>query len=136
VNLASRLEGQTKGYGLSIIIGSRTAAAVSGQFALLEIDRIQVKGKTEPEVIYTVVGRDDLAKAREFETLQERWSAFLVCYRKQDWRGARKILEESRGDCERFGIVTLIDIYGDRIERLEHEPPHAGWDGVFIADTK
>ena len=136
VNLASRLEGQTKGYGLSIIIGSRTAAAVSGQFALLEIDRTQVKGKTEPEVIYTVVGRDDLAKAREFETLQERWSAFLVCYRKQDWRGARKILEESRGDCERFGIATLIDIYGDRIERLEHEPPHAGWDGVFIADTK
>ena len=136
VNLASRLEGQTKGYGLSIIIGSRTAAAVSGQFALLEIDRIQVKGKTEPEVIYTVVGRDDLAKAREFETLQERWSAFLVCYRKQDWRGARKILEESRGDCERFGIATLIDIYGDRIERLGHEPPRAGWDGVFIADTK
>jgi len=136
VNLASRLEGQTKGYGLSIIIGSRTAAAVSGQFALLEIDRIQVKGKTEPELIYTVVGRDDLAKAREFETLQERWSAFLVCYRKQDWRGARKILEESRGDCERFGIATLIDIYGDRIERLEHEPPRAGWDGVFIADTK
>lgn len=136
VNLASRLEGQTKGYGLSIIIGSRTAAAVSGQFALLEIDRIQVKGKTEPELIYTVVGRDDLAKAREFETLQERWSAFLVCYRKQDWRGARKILEESRGDCQRFGIATLIDIYGDRIERLEHEPPRAGWDGVFIADTK
>ena len=136
VNLASRLEGQTKGYGLSIIIGSRTAAAVSGQFALLEIDRIQVKGKTEPELIYTVVDRDDLAKAREFETLQERWSAFLVCYRKQDWRGARKILEESRGDCQRFGIATLIDIYGDRIERLEHEPPRAGWDGVFIADTK
>ena len=136
VNLASRLEGQTKGYGLSIIIGSRTAAAVSGQFALLEIDRIQVKGKTEPELIYTVVGRDDLAKAREFETLQERWSAFLVCYRKQDWRGARKILEESRGDCQRFGIATLIDIYGDRIERLGHEPPRAGWDGVFIADTK
>ena len=136
VNLASRLEGQTKGYGLSIIIGSRTAAAVSGQFALLEIDRIQVKGKTEPELIYTVVGRDDLAKAREFETLQERCSAFLVCYRKQDWRGARRILEESRGDCQRFGIATLIDIYGDRIERLEHEPPRAGWDGVFIADTK
>ncbi|MEZ5889607.1 MAG: adenylate/guanylate cyclase domain-containing protein [Xanthobacteraceae bacterium] len=136
VNLASRLEGQTKGYGLSIIIGSRTAAAVSGQFALLEIDRIQVKGKTEPELIYTVVGRDDFAQAREFETLQERWSAFLVCYRKQDWPGARNFLEETRGDCQRFGIATLIDTYEDRIKRLEHEPPSSTWDGVFIADTK
>ncbi|MFY9623768.1 MAG: adenylate/guanylate cyclase domain-containing protein [Rhodoplanes sp.] len=136
VNLASRLEGQTKGYGLSIIIGSRTAAAVSGQFALLEIDRIQVKGKTEPEVIYTVVGRDDVAKASAFATLQEHWSAFLVCYRKQDWRGACKILEESRGDCERFGIAPLIDAYRDRIKWLEHEPPSSTWDGVFIADTK
>lgn len=136
VNLASRLEGQTKGYGLSIIIGSRTAAAVSGQFALLEIDRIQVKGKTEPELIYTVVGRDDFAQAREFETLQERWSAFLVCYRKRDWPGARNILEETRGDCQRFGIATLIDTYEDRIKRLEHEPPSSTWDGVFIADTK
>jgi adenylate cyclase len=52
VNLASRLEGQTKAYGLPILIGSRTAAAVAEQFALLEIDSIRVKGKTEAEVIY------------------------------------------------------------------------------------
>src|SRR5439155_15854794 len=62
VNLASRLEGQTKVYGLSIIIGSRTAAAVSKQFVLLEIDSIRVKGKTETEVIYTIVARADVAQ--------------------------------------------------------------------------
>jgi adenylate cyclase len=136
VNLASRLEGQTKGYGLSIIIGSRTAAAVSGQFALLEIDCLRVKGKTEPEVIYTVVGRADVAKAGELESLQEHWLALLVCYRKQDWSGAREMIELCRGDCERFGLLGLIETYRDRIERLEHDPPSPDWDGVFVAETK
>ncbi len=75
VNLASRLEGQTKAYGISIIIGSRTAAAVAEEFALLEIDSIRVKGKTEPEVIYTVVGRRDIGQAQELRTLQEAWAA-------------------------------------------------------------
>jgi class 3 adenylate cyclase len=50
VNLASRLEGQTKNYRVPIIIGARTAQAVKDKFALLEVDFITVKGKTEPEV--------------------------------------------------------------------------------------
>jgi adenylate cyclase len=136
VNLASRLEGQTKEYGVSIIIGSRTAAAVSGRFALLEIDCLRVKGKTEPEVVYTVVGPDDVATAREFETLQEHWSALLVCYRKQDWSGALEMLEICRPGCERYDLSGLIETYRDRIERLAREPPGSGWDGVFTAETK
>jgi adenylate cyclase len=136
VNLASRLEGQTKGYGVSIIIGSRTAAAAAGQFALLEIDCIRVKGKREPEVIYTVIGRADVAKTREFESLQEHWSALLVCYRKQDWSGALEMMELCRRDCEKFDLSGLLETYRDRIARLEREPPSADWDGVFIAETK
>jgi adenylate cyclase len=136
VNLASRLEGQTKGYGVSIIIGSRTAAAVAGQVALLEIDCIRVKGKREPEVIYTVIGRDDVARTREFEALQAHWSALLVCYRKQDWSGVRETMALCRRDCERFGLSGLLETYRDRIERLQHDPPGADWDGVFIAETK
>ena len=136
VNLASRLEGQTNGYGLSLIIGSRTAAAVSEQFALLEIDCIRVKGKTAPEIISTVVGRAEVAKTREFTSLQQHWSALLVCYRKQDWSGARQMIELCRCDCERFGLVGLLDSYRDRISRLEHNPPGTNWDGVFVAETK
>src|SRR6202011_1954643 len=51
VNLASRLEGQSKEYGFPIIVGSRTALAVKDRFAILELDFIMVKGKKEPEVI-------------------------------------------------------------------------------------
>ncbi len=69
VNLASRLEGQSKEYGFPIIIGSRTALAVKDKFAILELDFIMVKGKNEPEVIYAIAGREDTA-------LSERFPAF------------------------------------------------------------
>src|SRR6201999_1902785 len=63
VNLASRLEGQTKEYGFPIIVGSKTAMAVKEKFAILELDFIMVKGKTEPEVIYAIAGRGDVAQS-------------------------------------------------------------------------
>jgi len=136
VNVASRLEGQTKAHGLSTIIGSRTAAAVADQFALLEIESIRVMGKIEPEVIYTIVGRADVAKMPEFEALQNHWARLLACYRKQDWTGALKAAEVCHSDCEKFALVGLVDSYADRIRRLEEAPPAPDWDGVFIAETK
>ena len=136
VNLASRLEGQTKAYGLPILIGSRTAAAVAEQFALLEIDSIRVKGKTEAEVIYAIVGRADVAESPEFRSLQDHWTMLRVCYRKQDWTGALKMIDLCHCECERLGLVGLIDAYADRIRRLEQRPPASEWDGVFTAETK
>jgi adenylate cyclase len=136
VNLASRLEGQTKTYGLSIIIGSRTAAAVWEQFGLVEIGSIRVKGKTEAETIYAVVGRGDIAKTPEFTSLQEQWANVLLCYRKQDWTGALHAIELCRCDCQRFGLVDLLDAYADRVQCLERSPPASDWDGVFAAETK
>ena len=136
VNLASRLEGQTKAYGLPILIGSRTAAAVTEQFALLEIDSIRVKGKTEAEVIYAIVGRADVAASPEFRSLQDHWAMLRVCYRKQDWTGALKMIDLCRCECERLGLVGLIDAYADRMRRLEQRSPTPEWDGVFTAETK
>ena len=137
VNLASRLEGQTKTHGLSIIIGSRTAAAVADQFALLEIESIRVKGKTEPELIYTIAGRADVAESVEFQSLQDHWAQLLTCYRKQDWTGALLIADVCRRDCERFDLAGLLESYIDRIRQLQQAPPPAAdWDGVFTAETK
>ena len=60
VNLASRLESRTKDYRLSMVIGSRTAEGREKQVATMEIDLIQVKGKKQPEVVYTVLGRAEV----------------------------------------------------------------------------
>jgi adenylate cyclase len=136
VNLASRLEGQTKAHGLSIMIGSRTASAVADQFALLEIESIRVKGKTEPDLVYTIVGRADLAKSHEFQSLQEHWAQLMTCYRKQDWTGALAMADVCRRDCERFDLGGLVDSYVDRIRQLQQVPPASDWDGVFTAETK
>jgi adenylate cyclase len=136
VNLASRLEGQTKVYGLSIIIGSRTAVAIASEFALLEMDLIRVKGKTEPEVIYTILGRADIAQTAEFKALQHSWENVLVSYRKQDWSGALQSLQLSLGSCEKFGLLGLADRYADRIRRLEQSPPDPDWGGVYSAEVK
>ena len=100
------------------------------------MESIRVKGKTETEVIYTIVRRADVAGTREFQSLQDHWAQFLTCYRKQDWIGALRMADVCRCDCERFDLVGLVDSYVDRIQRLEEAPPAADWDGVFAAETK
>jgi adenylate cyclase len=63
VNLASRLEGLSKEFGVSIVLGPDTAAAVRHDFVLLELDRIAVRGRATQSAIFTVVApaarRDD-----------------------------------------------------------------------------
>jgi adenylate cyclase len=56
VNLASRLEGLSKEYGVSVILGPETAERVREAFVLLELDRIAVRGRATATAIYTVVG--------------------------------------------------------------------------------
>ena len=112
------------------------AAAVANEFALLEIDTIRVKGKAEPEVVFTIVGRAETVKTPEFNSLQDSWGAALACYRKQDWGGALQMIEACRCDCERFGLLGLVDAYSDRIRRLEGSPPGSDWDGIYTAETK
>ena len=62
VNVASRLEGRTKDYRIPIVITAGTEKNAREKFATLEIDRIQVKGKTEPETVFTLLGHSELAQ--------------------------------------------------------------------------
>ncbi|MCC6778664.1 MAG: adenylate/guanylate cyclase domain-containing protein [Hyphomicrobiales bacterium] len=115
VNLASRLEGQTKTYGVPVIIGSRTAQAAGREFALLAIDSIRVRGKTEPEETYALLGGADVAASEEFVSLQKWWSELRECGARQDWANASLALERSAPACRTFGIESLIEIYAERI---------------------
>src|SRR5262249_56279557 len=92
VNLASRLEGQSKNYGVPIILGSKTASGLRDKFAVLELDCITVKGKTEPESVFTVLGRADVAVSDRFGQLQCRVGEMLACFRQQDFTGAANSL--------------------------------------------
>ncbi len=136
VNLASRLEGQCKSYGLPIIIGSRTANAAKDKFALLELDFISVKGKKEPEVVYSIVGRNDEPNSGRFQRWRELNLSMLSCYRSRDWAGALAAVEQGLAADEENRFKTLYNIYADRIRAFQITPPPDDWDGAYALESK
>ena len=136
VNLASRLEGQSKNYGVGIVIGANTAKAVGDRFATLELDRITVKGKTEPETVYTVLGADDVRRRDDYANLREAFTDMLAAYRRQDFDAAEQLILRCREAAHPFGLDRLVDIYTLRIAGFQKEAPPADWNGVFALDTK
>lgn len=136
VNLAARLEGQTKEYGVKTILGYETAKELEDEFALLELDTIAVKGKTEPVKIYTVLGthewwNDNSAYANE--TAQHE--KMMGLYYNQQFDQAIRFCE----DLKPCFLGTMTDFYTKWIDRC-NEMKEAGlskdWDGVYRATTK
>ncbi|MGF6428088.1 MULTISPECIES: CHASE2 domain-containing protein [Bradyrhizobium] len=136
VNLASRLEGQSKEYGFPIIVGSKTALAVKEKFAILELDFIMVKGKKEPEVIYAIAGREDVANSGRFQRLRNLTIEMLACYRGRDWDGALAAIERGRKTDDAQTLQYLYRLYEARIRAFQKEPPPQDWDGAFALTTK
>jgi len=136
VNLASRLEGQSKEYGFPIIVGSRTALAVKDRFAILELDFIMVKGKKEPEVIYAIAGREDTAQSGRFQRLRNLTIEMLACYRSRDWDGALAAIERGRRTDDANTLELLYNLYEARILGYLKNPPPEDWNGAFALLTK
>ena len=136
VNLASRLEGQSKEYGFPIIVGSKTALSVKERFAILELDFIMVKGKKEPEVIYAIAGREDTAQSGGFQRLRNLTIEMLACYRSRDWDGALAAIERGRRTDEARSLELLYNLYDARIRGYRENPPPEDWNGAFALLTK
>src|SRR3984893_4535546 len=136
VNLASRLEGQSKEYGFPIIVGSKTALAVKDKFAILELDFIMVKGKKEPEVIYAIAGREDVAHSGRFQNLRNLTIEMLASYRNRDWEGALMSIERGRRTDEAGRLSNLYMLYEARILDYQKNPPPDDWNGAFALLTK
>ena len=136
VNLASRLEGQSKEYGFPIIVGSKTALAVKEKFAILELDFIMVKGKKEPEVIYAIAGREDVAHSGRFQRLRNLTIEMLACYRSRDWQGALATIDRGRKSDDGRTLKLLYDLYEARLLNYQKNPPPDAWNGAFALLTK
>ena len=131
VNLASRLEGITKEYGVPIVIGEETYRAVPGLLAR-ELDRVRVKGKDEAVTIYEPLGFD--AEPDTLEAL-DMFAHVLSMYRAQRWDAAQAILERLIEDFSQTGEI-LYNLYVTRINYLRNNPPDPDWDGSFTFTTK
>jgi adenylate cyclase len=136
VNVASRLESRTKDYRLSLVIGSRTAEGAKGKFATMEIDLIQVKGKKQPEAVFTVIGPAEVEQDPRCGELRDLNARMLASYRKQQWDEALGLINRCRKLANGFEVAGLYDMYVERIEAYRADPPPPDWDGVYEAHSK
>jgi adenylate cyclase len=131
VNLASRLEGITKEYGVGVLVGENTKAAVP-EFVYRELDLVRVKGKDKPVAIFEPLG---LAGEVEQAVLDEikLFQQVLGLYRKQEW---------DKAELQLFNLLKiaphtkLYEVYAERVAYYRNNPPGENWDGVFVFKTK
>ena len=141
VNVAARLEGQTKDYGQTILVGEATyeaaqAAIADGRppLAFLELDLIALKGKALPERIFALLGGAQMADSADYQALVKAHEALLHSYRAQDWDVAEKSARAISEAHPALGDYYTMLI--DRIIAYRANPPAADWDGHFIALSK
>jgi len=133
VNLASRLESACKQYGAHILVSEFTWKKLRGTYRGRELDRIVVKGKTQPVAIYEIL---DYHTDQSYPNLSDATGYFrdaLAKYRKRDFAGASQL----------FGKVLAINpadeaakLYSGRCAHLAQNPPPADWAGVWIMESK
>ena len=126
VNLASRLEGQSKPYAVKVIIGPKTAEYVRDTYQIIELDLIAVKGKTEPARIFTVLEKFDSAA-------EKAHNRFLAAYRSGDWGRAMAMAYEM-GPLWKGELKGYYEAMLDRMNEAKTAPKD--WDGVFRATSK
>jgi len=136
VNLASRLEGQSKTYGVDILIGENTYAGAP-DFAALEIDLIAVKGRAAAVRVYALLGGLAVKESTAFQNLVLAQEHLLSAYRGRDWPAARQTLQHCRDlALAEWGLDALYDLYEERLTLYETDPPTPDWDGVYVAESK
>ena len=132
VNLASRLEGQSKPYGVKIIIGPKTYEYVKKDYQCFELDCIAVKGKKEGVKIYTVIQQsfsDD-----EITYINRMHEGMLSDYRHQNWDNAVQLatsLMKYNPELKKYYQAMI-----ERIDELKQSNLPIDWDGVYRATSK
>lgn len=131
VNVASRLEGRTKYYGVGILAGEGTRLAVP-DMAFREVDRIRVKGRDEAVAVYEPLGLESGISGTARAGLG-LWDETLRAWRARQWEQVEANLNQlQRMDPE----CGLYRVYAGRVAEFRRNPPPEGWDGVTAFDEK
>lgn len=135
VNLASRLESQTKTYGVDILIGETTQAHVP-ELATLELDLLQVKGKEKPVRVFALLGDERYAADDLFKAWKIAHDTLIKTYRGGDFEAAEKQLKLCAAMDSDRRLDAFYNLYGKRIKTLKKHHPGEDWDGVYVAAAK
>jgi len=125
VNVASRLEGRTKSYGVGILVGEATRNLVKG-VAFREVDRIRVKGKDEAVTIYEPLGLESEVDRNTQDELK-LWNQTLRHYRAAHWDQADVSLVNLQRTNPGCGLYRM---YSEKVAERRRNPPPPDWDGV------
>ena len=138
VNVASRLEGQSRYYGARIILGASTAHEAMNDFALIELDTVRVVGKELPENIFALVGDETLRADPIFQKAFQLNTKMHKAYRAQDWDAVEAALPqiELAFDELKLGLNYYSALYRGRVMDMRDEPPPPDWNGVFSSTKK
>jgi adenylate cyclase len=135
VNLASRIEGLTKAYGVRILMGEELAGHLPG-FATVEVDRVRVVGRERPATVHALLGDEALAGSDAFTAFAARHAELLAAYRDRRWDAAEERAAANREAAADYGLAALYEHYRQSIQACREHAPAEGWDGVTIAATK
>ena len=133
VNLAARLESACKQYHAKLLISEYTASKLNGIYRLREIDRVQVKGKTQPINVLEVL---DYHTDETFPNMMDVLGHFregVNHYRAQEWMKAEHSFKEA---LKANPNDTLSEDYIERCEIMDMNPPGDDWDGVWVMKSK
>jgi adenylate cyclase len=129
VNLASRLEGLTKFYGMSLVISEVHKEACGSDFLYQELDRVRVKGKQKPISLFTAYTLD-IGENKKKEL--EAWEQALALYKSGNFAKSQPMFAKL---AERFDR-QIYKMYAHRSDQFIHHPPEGEWDGVFTHKSK
>ena len=135
VSLTARLEGQTKNYGVLIIISEFTQARVGDAYFTIELDTIAVKGKSIGVTIYTVFYNPDVTVAADWISAREHHELMLEYYRKQQWDKAIELCNELTGEFD-SKMDHYYELWIERIAEMRSRDLPADWDGTYRATSK
>jgi class 3 adenylate cyclase len=133
VNLASRLEGLTKYYGSRLILSADTLSKIPYPPAHRLVDRVRVKGKSDPVLIYDVYAADDPETRALKHGTRHDFAAALSAYTTGDLAAANVLLAAV---LERHPTDLAALLLATRIQHFQSEGLPENWNGVVSLDTK
>jgi adenylate cyclase len=133
VNLASRLEALTRTYSVDILVGARAAELIRDEFDLRSVALVQVKGKTQPVEIFTLIGAKNDRADEEFSNRLETYEAGFRKFRERDFTQAKILFSQF---LEFYPDDTLARTYLERALEYEEQPPDAAWNAVEVFKKK
>lgn len=129
VNLASRLEGTAKYYGINYLVGENTYQLTRATCRYRELDKIRVVGKQLPVTIYEPQAKSNGLSDKQIEVFHSA----LVLYRARKWEDAKLAFQ---GLLAEMPLDTPSKLYVERCEYFVENPPPENWDGVFNRSEK